>query len=130
MAIGVIAQRAKIATSAIRYYERRGLVAATTRTSGQRRYNLAALRRVIFIGMLQDAGLTLDDIAVVLSAGNVEDWKEVARNRLAMLREEIARLQTMSELLDGALLCRYDHPLNECRVMGDEINRRLAQSQR
>jgi hypothetical protein len=32
----------------------------------------------------------------------------------------------MEALLNGALLCRYDHPLSECRIMGHEIDRRLA----
>ena len=41
-------------------------------------------------------------------------------------KEEIARLQHSRELLAAALLCRFDHPLDECRVMNDEIDRRLT----
>jgi DNA-binding transcriptional MerR regulator len=124
--IGTVARRAGLATSAVRYYERRGLLRADRRESGQRRYGEAAARRLVFIGMLQDAGLTLDEIADVLGACTVAEWKAVARNRLDALDGEIARLQNARELLAGALLCRYDHPLDECRVMGAEIDHRLT----
>jgi MerR family transcriptional regulator, copper efflux regulator len=76
--------------------------------------------------MLQDAGLSLDDIAGVLDAPTVTDWKAIARRRLAALEDEIARLQQARAYLEGALLCRYDHPATECRIMGEEIDRRLA----
>jgi DNA-binding transcriptional MerR regulator len=80
--------------------------------------------------MLQDAGLSLDDIAGVLGAASVSEWKAIARERLAVLDSEIARLQRARDYLDGALLCRYDHPVTDCRIMGDEIDRRLARTAR
>lgn len=126
LTIGEVARRAGVATSSIRFYERRGLLAADTRRSGQRRYRLATLRRLVFIGMLQDAGLTLEDIAGVLDAAHVADWKSIAGERLAVLDAEIDRLQRAREYLAGALLCRYDHPATDCRIMGAEIDRRLA----
>lgn len=126
MTIGEVARRAGVATSTVRYYERRGLLEADARRSGQRRYRLATLRTLVFIGMLQDAGLSLDDIAAVLAADDIAEWKDVAEQRLAVLDGEIERLQHAAMYLRGALLCRYDHPLTECRVMGAEIDRRLA----
>lgn len=50
----------------------------------------------------------------------------IAERRLQVLNEEIARLEHAWAYLQAALLCRYDHPLTECRIMGDEIDRRLA----
>ena len=126
LTIGEVARRAAVATSTIRFYERRGLLTADARRSGQRRYRPETLRRLVFIGMLQDAGLTLEDIAGVLDAAQVADWKAIARERLAVLDDEIARLQLAREYLAGALLCRYDHPATDCRIMGAEIDRRLA----
>ena len=126
LTIGDVAARAGVATSAVRYYERRGLLEADARQSGQRRFREATLRRLVFIGMLQDAGLSLDDIEVILGASTVDEWKAVARERLAALDAEIERLQRARAYLDGALLCRFDHPVSECRVMGAEIDRRLA----
>jgi DNA-binding transcriptional MerR regulator len=128
LTIGEVARRAGVATSAVRFYERRGLLTPDARQSGQRRYRDRSLRRLVFIGMLQDAGLSLDDIAGVLDAAYVADWKAIARRRLAVLDAEITQLQEARDLLEGALLCRYDHPATECRIMGQEIDRRLAAS--
>jgi MerR family redox-sensitive transcriptional activator SoxR len=128
LTIGEVARRAGVATSAVRYYERRGLLAADERRSGQRRYTEATLRRLVFIGMLQDAGLQLEDIAGILAAGSVEEWKAIGRERLAVLDAELERLQRARTYLQGALLCRYDHPASDCRIMGAEIDRRLAAS--
>jgi len=126
MAIGEVARRAGVAPSAVRYYERRGLLHADERESGQRRYRVESLRLLVFIGMLQDAGLSLDDIEGILGAQDVEEWKAVGRARLAALDEKIAELQHAREYLAGALLCRFDHPATECAVMGLEIDRRLG----
>jgi MerR family transcriptional regulator, redox-sensitive transcriptional activator SoxR len=127
LTIGEMANRAGVATSALRYYERRGLLIADERQSGQRRYRDDTLRRLVFIGMLQDAGLSLDDIAGILDAPDVATWKAIARIRLEVLDDEIDRLQQARAYLSGALLCRYDHPATDCRIMGAEIDRRLAE---
>jgi MerR family redox-sensitive transcriptional activator SoxR len=126
LTIGDIARRAGVSTSTVRYYESRGLLPADARRSGQRRYRTESLRRLVFIGMLQDAGLSLDDIAAILDAGTVAEWKAVARRRAEALDAEIERLESARSYLQGALLCRYDHPATECWIMGAEIDRRLA----
>jgi DNA-binding transcriptional MerR regulator len=123
--IGEVAERAGVATSTVRYYERRGLLAPDARRSGQRRYRTSSLRLLVFIGMLKDAGLSLEDIEGILAAEDVAEWKAIAQRRLDELVEEIARLEHAREVLHAALLCRYDHPLTECRIMGAEIDRRL-----
>ena len=127
LTIGEVAERAGVSTSAIRFYERRGLLVADARRSGQRRYRESTLRRLVFIGMLQDAGLALEDIDGILNAPNVQAWKAIARRRLEVLDAEIARMQEARDYLAGALLCRYDHPATDCKIMGAEIDRRLAQ---
>jgi DNA-binding transcriptional MerR regulator len=127
MTIGEVAERAQVATSTIRYYERRGLLAADARESGQRRFRSETLRRLVFIGMLQDAGLALDDISGILNASHVAEWKAIASRRLEVLDEEITRLNEARAYLAGALLCRYDHPATDCKIMGIEIDRRLAE---
>jgi MerR family copper efflux transcriptional regulator len=128
LTIGEVAQRAGVATSTVRFYERRGLLSADARRSGQRRYRPATLRRLVFVGMLRDAGLSLDDIRGVLEARSVTEWKAIANQRLAALDDEMARLQRARDYLAGALLCRYDHPATDCKIMGEEIDRRLALS--
>ena len=127
MTIGELARRAGVATSAVRYYDRRGLLVADERRSGQRRYRPGSLRLLVFIGMLQDAGLSLDDIEGILGASSNAEWKPIARERLVVLDDEIERLQNARAYLQGALHCRYDHPATDCKVMAFEIDRRLAE---
>jgi DNA-binding transcriptional MerR regulator len=74
------------------------------------------------VQMLQDAGLSLDDIAGILGADDNAAWKTIATERLTRLDDEIARLQHARELLAAALMCRFDHPIDECRIMNDEID--------
>jgi len=126
LAIGELARRAAVPTSTVRYYERRGLLPPDERRSGQRRYRDATLRRLVFIGMLQDAGLSLDDIAGILGAATAAEWKAIAARRLDVLNAEIERLQLARTYLEGALLCRFDHPATDCRIMGAEIDRRVG----
>jgi DNA-binding transcriptional MerR regulator len=125
MTIGEVADRAQVAASTIRYYERRGLLSADARQSGQRRYRIATLRRLVFIGMMQDTGLTLDEIHGILHAATVAEWQSIASQRLEALDEQIAQLQHARRLLAGALWWRFDHPATNCKVMGAEIDRRL-----
>ena len=76
--------------------------------------------------MLHDAGLALVDIAGILNAADVGEWKAIATRRLEALDDEIAKLLQARAYLSGALLCRYDHPATECKIMGAEIDRRLS----
>ena len=126
MPIGELAGRACVPTSTVRYYERQGLLEPDARRSGQRRYGPDKLRRLVFIGMLQDAGLSLEDIRGILDASTIEEWKEIGWRRLEVLEAEITRLDHARSYLRGALLCRYDHPLTECKIMGAEIDRRIG----
>lgn len=76
--------------------------------------------------MLQDTGLSLDDIEAILHADSVEEWKAIASERLTALDTEIRALQHARTYLEATLLCRFDHPATDCRIMGAEIDRRLA----
>lgn len=126
MTIGEAARQAHVATSTIRYYERRALLSADARHSGQRRYRAGTLRQLVFIGMMQDIGLSLDDIHAILRASNAEEWKVIARRRIEVLDARITELQQARSLLAGVVHCPYDHPATECGTMGHEIDRRLA----
>ena len=79
--------------------------------------------------MLQDAGLALEDITGILEAANVAEWKAIARQRLKALDDQIATLQKARDYLSGSVHCRYDHPATDCKIMGAEIDRRLAEDQ-
>jgi MerR family transcriptional regulator, redox-sensitive transcriptional activator SoxR len=111
--IGEVARRAHVPASTVRYYERRGLLAPDGRQSGQRRYRTETLRRLVFIGLLQDAGLTLDEIDGILRAATVTQWKAIARRRLDVLDQEIVQLKHSRDLLAAALTSIF-HAAEAC----------------
>jgi MerR family transcriptional regulator, redox-sensitive transcriptional activator SoxR len=109
--IGEVARISGKAPSAIRYYESIGLLPAPARMSGRRRYPEAVVRSLAVIDTAQRAGLSLDDIRLLLHASAadakaVERLREVAERRLPVLREAIARAELVREWLEQAANCR------------------------
>lgn len=110
LSIGEVARISGKAPSAIRYYESVDLLPEPTRISGRRRYPGAVLRTLAVIDTAQRAGLTLDDIRLLLrapagDAKGVEQLREVAQRRLPALREAIARAELVREWLEQAADC-------------------------
>ena len=68
LTIGEVARRAHVRPRRSATTNAEACSSPTLADSGQRRYRLETLRRLVFIGMLQDAGLALDDIAGILDA--------------------------------------------------------------
>src|SRR4029078_8389421 len=62
ISISEVARRSGVASSALRFYEERGLIASERAGSGHRRYPRAVLRRIAFIVFAQKVGLTLEEI--------------------------------------------------------------------
>lgn len=129
MRIGEVAERAGVATSQIRYYERIGLLPAPERVSGQRRYDAAVLRRLAVIDVAQRAGLSLDEIRTLIEHANVpmsdvlrdlSDTKlpeiDALINRTQRVRRWLAAAQTCEcETIDAcALFDEPRHPANQC----------------
>jgi MerR family redox-sensitive transcriptional activator SoxR len=120
--IGELAQRSGIATSALRFYEERGLIAAE-RTSGNRRvYPRPTLRRIAFIRAAQAVGLTLDEIARALAALPMDrtpvkrDWERVSTAWRDRLDERIAELERLRDGLTGCIGCGC-LSLRTCRLL-------------
>lgn len=111
MKIGRLANRAGLRASAIRYYERRGLLEPAHRVGGQRRYSPDALDRVLLIRFSSEMGFSLAEIKLFLS-GLREDapvgprWKKLAARKLSEVREGIARSLRLKTLLQNLLHCR------------------------
>jgi MerR family transcriptional regulator, redox-sensitive transcriptional activator SoxR len=109
--IGEVAARAGVATSALRFYEDRGLITSERTSAGHRRYAPDVLRRVGFIRVAQRVGLSLADIAEALDrlpdgrTPTRRDWAELAVTWQPLLDERIALLQAMREKLDGCIGC-------------------------
>lgn len=97
--IGELAASAGVRTSAVRFYESKGLLQSDARTAGQRRYQVAAIERLRLIVMLRQAGLSCSDIAVALdrSRTGAETRRRLAGGRAAELRGQI--MTTLSALI-------------------------------
>ena len=110
LAIGEVARRAGISASAIRYYERAGLVPEATRVGGKRRYEPKVWRRLALIEAAKRAGLTIAEIRALLhgypdEASASERWRSLASRKLEEVDELMARLGQMRVLLAEALRC-------------------------
>jgi MerR family transcriptional regulator, redox-sensitive transcriptional activator SoxR len=110
LAIGEVARISGKAPSAIRYYESIELLPRPVRESGRRRYPADVVRSLAVIDTAQRAGLSLDDIRLLLRASSqdgdaVEQLRDVAERRLPMLREAIARAEVVREWLEQAVEC-------------------------
>lgn len=69
IAIGELARRTGLASSALRYYERVGLLSPAARAGGRRHYATSSAERVALVQLCQDAGFTLREIRALLAAG-------------------------------------------------------------
>ena len=109
LTIGELARRAGVTTSALRYYEERGLLPAPARISGQRRYPESAARLVAAILLYSDAGFTLaEQLALLAPRDGAPAWKELAQRKLAELDEQIATAQAAREAIRHGLRCPHE----------------------
>lgn len=118
MKIGELAKRANLNASAIRYYEKIGLLPAPTRSSGQRRYSSESLDRVLLIKFAGEMGFSLPEVKTFL-AGIRETapvgprWKKLAERKILEMRQVIARARRLEKLMRGLSHCHCSS-LREC----------------
>ena len=111
LAIGELSERTGVAPSALRFYEAEGLIESTRSEGGQRRYVRATIRRVSFIRVAQQLGLTLSEIRDALSnlpdgrTPTEEDWARLAEAWRPRIDERIRMLERLRDRLDGCIGC-------------------------
>lgn len=111
LTVGELAGRTGVATSALRFYEERGLIHSERNASGHRRYPRAVARRVAFIVFAQRVGLTLEEIRAELDklptdrVPNREDWGRLTRTWSARIDERIAELERLKGGLTDCIGC-------------------------
>jgi MerR family redox-sensitive transcriptional activator SoxR len=111
LTIGELSERSGVATSAIRYYEGRGLVSSRRTPGNQRRYERAMLRRLAFVRTAQRVGLTLEEVEEALATlpsnrtPTKADWTRLSRGWRPRLDEQIARLERLRDTLDSCIGC-------------------------
>ena len=108
--IGEIARRANIAPSAIRYYERIGLLPRPPRAGGKRRYDASVLEWLSLIALAREAGFTMAEVKRLVSGFTpgtrpAARWQELATRKLAEIDALVARAERMRAVLRVALDC-------------------------
>jgi MerR family redox-sensitive transcriptional activator SoxR len=111
LTVSGVAERSRFAPSALRFYERCGLIAASRTSGGQRRYERSVLRRLAFIRAARNVGLSLDEIAdalATLPAGRTPtkaDWARLSHSWRARLDDQIEALTRLRDGLDSCIGC-------------------------
>lgn len=122
LTIGEVARYAGVRTSAIRYYERAGLLESPERIGGRRRYDSEVLTRLALVRMVQEAGFSIDEIRTLL--GGFPDgtppsvrWQELARKKLPEVNAMIHRMEVVRRVLEESLQCDC-LTLDACAALG------------
>jgi len=111
LTIGELSERTGVASSALRFYEAQGLISADRSEGGQRRYARDALRRVSFVRIAQQVGLSLDEIRTALSSlpeGRTptrRDWERLSTSWRPRLEAQISMLERLRDRLSGCIGC-------------------------
>jgi MerR family transcriptional regulator, redox-sensitive transcriptional activator SoxR len=116
-AIGEVARRAGIAASAIRYYERQGLVPRADRRGGKRVYDEDILDRLALIQLAKSAGFRVAEIQTLLRGFGLRTppgprWRALAERKVAELEARSAEVERMKRVLEVVARC-------ECPTLGD-----------
>jgi MerR family redox-sensitive transcriptional activator SoxR len=123
LTISEIARQVGLQPSAIRYYERIGLLPPAQRESGQRRYDSTGLYRLAVVQRARQLGFTLDEIRQLFfgfrNLGRAsERWKDLSRRKLSELDDLIGGIEQVRRLLKKMMQNCHCETLEQC---GKEI---------
>src|SRR5262249_10882255 len=103
LSISEVARRVGLRPSAIRYYEKIGILQPPWRVSGQRRYGPGIIHRLAVLKLAQQVRFTLTEIPELLSDDGrktvSERWQKIAVTKLAYMNAQLARIESMKEVL-------------------------------
>jgi MerR family redox-sensitive transcriptional activator SoxR len=108
---GEVAQRTGLSLDTLRYYEREGLVRSARTAGNQRRYERSELRRVAFIKIAQQVGVSLDEIRSALAelpqnrTPTKADWARLSAHWRRKLDERITLMERLRDQLTGCIGC-------------------------
>ena len=108
--IGEVAKQAQIATSAIRYYEREGLIPKADRRGNARVYGADIFQRLSLIELAKSAGFTVAETRQLVRGVSRRTppgprWRELAQKKLTEIEERIAEAQRMRSVLQSVMGC-------------------------
>jgi MerR family transcriptional regulator, redox-sensitive transcriptional activator SoxR len=110
MSIGQVAQICELAPSAIRYYEKAGLLPKPIRVSRQRRYGAEVIGRLRLLQIARQAGFSIAETRAFVAGFSPTTppalrWRALARRKLTEIEAQMARLRGMKLLLESSFHC-------------------------
>lgn len=111
LSIGELGTRTGLSASALRFYEEKGLISPMRNAGGQRRFFRSDIRRVSFILIAQQLGLSIRDIKAALAGlpegrtPTQKDWAKISREFRKALDTQINALTRIRDNLDGCIGC-------------------------
>ena len=125
--IGEVAAKTALATSAIRYYERTGLLKQPLRKNGRRIYSDEVLHQLVIIEFAKETGFTLSETKLLLhgfpeTTPASARWKKMAREKIQELDIALDKTKAMRDMLEAMTSCRC-LKLEQC-AEGLERNRK------
>jgi MerR family redox-sensitive transcriptional activator SoxR len=131
MTIGQLAALANLKPSAIRFYEKTGLLPAPTRRNGRRVYPPDAANRLTLITFAKETGFSLPEIKLLLhgfpstvTAG--DRWRKLATSKIQQLEANIAKARAMEQMLRSLMKCRCA-TIDQCaRGIASYVKKRSA----
>jgi MerR family redox-sensitive transcriptional activator SoxR len=125
LSIGEVAAASGLRPSALRYYEQVGLIAPAERRSGRRHYDPEVLRRLAFIALCQDAGISIAEIATLLDdrSDPRRQWEHLAQRKLEEIQDQMKKLRQMRRHLQSALACECGG-VDSCELVDAALSKR------
>ena len=107
MSIGEVARKMGLRSSAIRYYERLGVIPKAPRVSGRRRYDERMLERLALVRFAKHVGFTVAEIKVLLAGVEgrppTERWRKLAAEKVAQVDAFVAQARMIRKMLSETL---------------------------
>jgi len=132
MTIGEVARRAELRPSAIRYYEKLGLLPRPARVGGQRRYDAHVLERLAVVRFAKFVGFRIDEIRLLLDGSPArpppERWRRIAERRVAQVDSLITEAIAVRALLQTTLQQKCPHLVERGLALARSVQRPAGQS--
>ncbi len=125
MTIGDLASRSGVPASTIRYWERKGILPAAARTSGQRRYSKEDIHRLAVLQLAKACGFHLDEMLYLLHGFSPKTpawrrWQLLASKKKTELNLQIAQLKAMRRIVDRLSDCKCVE-LSNCGLLAASV---------
>ena len=127
LSISEVVQATGLQSSALRYYEKVGLLEPAARIGGRRHYHRNVLQRLAIILLLQEAGFRIGEIAELVGRDHKRgQWRDLAEAKLEEIDTHIKRVESARNLLRAAIDCGCSN-LDTCDLVSERRHPKAVQ---